>query len=135
MRNDVIVIALLKDKSIPSNEVEKVIVSLPRQIPSIKKNILFELLIKHSEMEGKRRKFSGKRALLFLLPPLVYFSRPKYFLVTGVKQILFEASLPHTIGMPDMVLVCPYNRQVQDSPRLHWPGCKVVTSEASNRRW
>ncbi|GBN83743.1 hypothetical protein AVEN_29875-1 [Araneus ventricosus] len=37
-----------------------------------------------------------KREVLFLLPPLVNSSRPKYFLSTGLKQILLGKSLPHT---------------------------------------
>ncbi|GBM94540.1 hypothetical protein AVEN_193024-1 [Araneus ventricosus] len=44
-----------------------------------------------------------KREVLFLLPPLVNSSRPKYFLSTGLKQILLGKFLPHTNGMLEIV--------------------------------
>ncbi|GBM82637.1 hypothetical protein AVEN_48247-1 [Araneus ventricosus] len=46
-----------------------------------------------------------KREVLFLLPSLVNSSRSKYFLSTGLKQILLGKSLPHTNGMLEIVLV------------------------------
>ncbi|GBM51176.1 hypothetical protein AVEN_254592-1 [Araneus ventricosus] len=58
-----------------------------------------------------------KRAVLFLLPPLLNSSRPKNLLPTGIKQILLRKSLPYTNGMLEIVLVCLYSPKVQISPQ------------------
>ncbi|GBM58622.1 hypothetical protein AVEN_48200-1 [Araneus ventricosus] len=73
-----------------------------------------------------------KREVLFLLPPLVNPSRPKYLLSTGLKQILLGKSLPHTNGMLEIVLVCLYSPKVQDPQRLHWSDFVVAISKARN---
>ncbi|GBO33946.1 hypothetical protein AVEN_122679-1 [Araneus ventricosus] len=69
-----------------------------------------------------------KREVLFLLPPLVNSSRPKYLLSTGLKQILLGKSLPHTSGMLEIVLVCLYSPKVQDPHRRHCPDFVVACS-------
>ncbi|GBM25506.1 hypothetical protein AVEN_163758-1 [Araneus ventricosus] len=55
-----------------------------------------------------------KKEVLFLLPPLVNSSRPKYLLSKGLKQILLGKSLPHTRGTLKIVLVCLCSPRVQD---------------------
>ncbi|GBN08489.1 hypothetical protein AVEN_192561-1 [Araneus ventricosus] len=62
-----------------------------------------------------------KREVLFLLPPLVNSSRPKYLLPTGLKQILLGKLLPHTNSMLEIALVCLYSPKVQDPQGLRWP--------------
>ncbi|GBN41276.1 hypothetical protein AVEN_181873-1 [Araneus ventricosus] len=70
--------------------------------------------------------------VLFFLLLLVNSSCPKYFLSTGLKQILLGKSLPHTNGMLEIVLVCLYSPKVQDPHRLrsgHIKSLKFVSTK------
>ncbi|GBM12383.1 hypothetical protein AVEN_211567-1 [Araneus ventricosus] len=66
------------------------------------------------EYSAKRwRTCLRKREVLFLLPPLVNSSDPKYLLSTGLNQILLGKSLSYTNGMLENVLQSEGTRSTQ----------------------
>ncbi|GBO35187.1 hypothetical protein AVEN_123712-1 [Araneus ventricosus] len=61
----------------------------------------------------RRRTCLRKREVLFLLLPLVNSSRPKYFLSTGLKQLLLGKSLPYAGNRPGLSLQSEGTRSAQ----------------------